>query len=199
MKTKVEAAGKGKGESNTALQRQVDDLNNQLRLEKEGRATEKTGFEKNLSNFKIESLLSTRVSALKTIYDTLPPDVRNTTLKTILDKELQNTDVNLVLDANGNLVVQKKDGSNYYDENNRLVTADSFIQSSLAKNKILSQAPAPPKPGEKGQPEPGQQNQITIPAGGGQKPSIDHKSLMEESLKAFDNPNPLSVAAGITP
>lgn len=190
---KTKAAGKGDSAASAALQKQIDDLNAALRAEKDARKTDKSSYETEMLNYKIENSLSGKIGGLKTIYDTLPADVRATTIKTLLNKEFQDSDVKLVIDENGGLKLQKKDGSNYYDENNRQVSADEFIQRTLAKNKILSQS-APPAGGNGGGGEPGGLPPKKVEGGG--KATVDMTSLFDESLKAFDNPNPVSIATG---
>jgi hypothetical protein len=80
------------------------------------------------------------------------------------------------------LKLQKKDGSNYFDENNRQLSVDDFVNKMLAKNKILVQsAPNSEQPGgspaNNGQP-------ATVNSNG--KSKINVASLMAESLQGLE-------------
>jgi hypothetical protein len=134
-----------------------------------------------MNTFKTELNLNNKTGSVKTIYDELPSDVRAISIKNILEKELQDSNASFILDENGSLKLQKKDGSNYFDENNRQLTVDDFINKTLAKNKILKQS-APNSeltgnPPNNGQPP-------IIPSNG--KSKINVSSLMEESLKGLE-------------
>lgn len=202
LQSKIAEASKGHPKANEqvqSLQAQVNDLNEKLRIEKEARSKEKGDFENNLSDFKKRTGLMQKVSALKTIYDDLPVEVRNTTLETLVNKELQDSGVQFILDENGNLKPQKKDGSNFFDENNRLVSADDLIQRTLAKHKILKQsAPAPPaRSGEPAPATPGANNgQPARVDGGGQNGASTIAALINESLQSLETVNPTEVVAG---
>jgi hypothetical protein len=199
MQAKLAEAGKGGGVAKEALTKQIDDLNAALRAEKEARTAEKSQAEKSIQDFKIKTILTGKYSGLKTVYDTLPADAKAIAIETLLNKEFQDSSVRLSLDENGNLKLTKSDDSNYYDENNRLVTPDDFIQRTLAKNKILSQSA--PVNGEKPKPANGQQGQNGQPDKvdtGGQKNTVNMSSLFSESNAAFDNPNPVDIASGMT-
>lgn len=143
MKTVIEEKSKVDTKPNEKIQSlttQINQLNDNLRIEKEARAKEATDHTKALNDYKTNSLITGKVSGLKTIYDNLPSDVRVTTIDTLLKKELQDSEVLLILNDDGNLKLQKKDGSNYFDENNRLVSVDDFINKTLAKHKVLQQS-----------------------------------------------------------
>lgn len=102
-----------------SLNQQINALNEQLRVEKEGRKADNEKAKGEMNTFKTELNLNNKTGSLKTIYDELPSDVRSISIKNILEKELQDSNASLILDENGSLKLQKKDGSNYFDENNR--------------------------------------------------------------------------------
>ena len=165
-----------------SLNQQINDLNEKLRVEKEGRKSDNDKATGEMKTFRTELALNSKTSGLKTIYDTLPSDVRGISIKNILHKELQDSNADLVLDDNGNLKLQKKDGSNYFDENNRQLSVDDFVNKMLAKNKILVQsAPNSEQPGgspaNNGQP-------ATVNSSG--KSKINVASLMAESLQGLE-------------
>ena len=183
LKEVIESASKStkKAPEVDSLNQQIDALNNQLRIEKEGRQADNDRAKGEMNTFKTELNLNNKTGSVKTIYDELPSDVRAISIRNILEKELQDSNASFILDENGSLKLQKKDGSNYFDENNRQLTVDDFINKTLAKNKILKQsAPNSEQPGatpNNGQPP-------IIPSNG--KSKINIGSLMEESLKGLE-------------
>ena len=183
LKEVIEKAGSTtkKAPEVDSLNQQIDALNNQLRAEKEGRQADNEKAKGEMNTFKTELNLNNKTGSVKTIYDELPSDVRAISIKNILEKELQDSNASFILDENGSLKLQKKDGSNYFDENNRQLTVDDFINKTLAKNKILKQsAPNSEQPGNppnNGQPP-------IIPSNGKSKINVD--SLMAESLNGLE-------------
>ena len=183
LKEVIEKAGSTtkKAPEVDSLNQQIDALNNQLRAEKEGRQADNEKAKGEMNTFKTELNLNNKTGSVKTIYDELPSEVRAISIKNILEKELQDSNASFILDENGSLKLQKKDGSNYFDENNRQLTVDDFINKTLAKNKILKQsAPNSEQPGNppnNGQPP-------IIPSNGKSKINVD--SLMAESLNGLE-------------
>ena len=184
LKEVIENASKStkKAPEVDSLNQQINDLNEKLRVEKEGRKADNDKAKGEMNTFKTELNLNNKTGSVKTIYDELPSDVRAISIRNILEKELQDSNASFILDENGSLKLQKKDGSNYFDENNRQLTVDDFINKTLAKNKILKQS-APNSeqtggsPANNGQP-------TTVQSNG--KSKINIGSLMEESLKGLE-------------
>ena len=164
-----------------SLNQQINVLNEQLRVEKEGRKADNDKAKGEMNTFKTELNLNNKTGSVKTIYDELPSDVRAISIKNILEKELQDSNASFILDENGSLKLQKKDGSNYFDENNRQLTVDDFINKTLAKNKILKQS-APNSESTGNLPNNGQPP--IIPSNGKSKINVD--SLMAESLNGLE-------------
>lgn len=170
-------------EAEASLNQQINDLNEKLRQEKEARKTESETSKAQMNKFRTGLILNGKTGSLKTVYDNLPGEVRTTTIETLLNKELQDSNANLVLDEEGNVLkLQKRDGSNFFDENNRQLSVDDFINKTLAKHKVLVQsAPNSEQPGAPAQTN-GQPAQVT----GGQKSRINVSSLMAESLQGLE-------------
>jgi len=183
LKEVIEKAGSTtkKAPEVDSLNQQIDALNNQLRAEKEGRQADNDRAKGEMNQFKTELNLNNKTGSVKTIYDELPSDVRAISIKNILEKELQDSNASFILDENGSLKLQKKDGSNYFDENNRQLTVDDFINKTLAKNKILKQSA--PNSELSGNPPNNGQPPI-IPSNGKSKINVD--SLMAESLNGLE-------------
>jgi hypothetical protein len=125
-----------------ALQKQIDELlgklqaekkafEEQLQVEKAGRITDKINFEK-------RSLYG----AVKTIYDSLDPSIRATSLDAVISKALQDKDAEFAYDDQGNFLIRKKDGTNLVGANHTKYTPQAFIDEVLAQNRILAVNPA---------------------------------------------------------
>lgn len=131
-----------------AIQKQIDDLNAALRLEKE--TTQKTIAQK--AEFEKSMKLSRKkeriFSKLKTVYDTLDPEDKLETLDVIINRALQESSAVLDFDDNGNLALYKKTGdtrTNFFGENNTHMTPEQFIDGIMSKKKLLVvSAPATP-------------------------------------------------------
>lgn len=185
------AAAGNKKDPNTQQHLQtINDLNAQLAGLRTQLQQASDSHQAELRNIKIDTQLTGRLGSVKTVFDTLPADVKLASIKTILQKEIQDNGIKLVLDENGSLKLLRNDDSNYFDENNRLVTLDDFISKSLAKNKVLPQNNAAPPAG--GEPPKGQNNEFVDgkPKGGNTYPSM--KSLIEEAEQSLTNVNPMA-------
>lgn len=132
------------GKDKAVIQKEIDELHKQLAAEKINREKDKKGFEDQFKSLKINTKLASHLSSFKTIHDEVDPDVRATIINTFLQKELQDNQAKFDLDENGNVVLLKNDGTNFYGENHQQVTPAKFIEQTLAKTKQLKvSSPAP--------------------------------------------------------
>lgn len=191
LRAKAEAATEeakkngGKTGNADALNQQINDLNSQLAALKGTLTAKEKEYNDNLASIKINSALGSKF-AHKTIYDKLKPDVRELTLKTLLNQEIQDNGAQLVLDeTTGGLKLIKKDGSNFFDENNKQMSVDDFINKAFTKADILLQNPAsnPVTTGVQGEQRTGQPSTVE---GSQQKNNYSH--LFVDAKKATNNP-----------
>lgn len=119
------------------LQTQIDQLHAAIRLEKEDKQKALQEKDKEVVGFKKNYLIKSMLQAYKTTLDELDPEVRATTLTTLLNKELQDNKAQFTFDDNDNFVLLKQDGSNYYGEDNKQIDAKAFIEKTLSRNKLL--------------------------------------------------------------
>ena len=182
LREKESATNKKPSEQIVSLNQTITDLNEKLRIEKEGRKTDNDTSTGKIQNLEQGYILTGKVGGIKTIYDELPSEVRFLSVKNLLDKELQDSNATLILE-NGSLKLQKKDGSNYFDENNRQLNVDDFINKTLAKHKVLKQSA--PNSELSGGNLAATNGQPTVVNGNG-KSKINIGSLMEESLKGLE-------------
>lgn len=180
LESKKAASGK---EDKAAIQKQIDDLHAQIRTEKQRADDAKVNFEQQLTNYKIQNKISSLFSNFKTVYDDLDPEIKMTTLQNILTKNLQDNGAEIKFDENGNLSLLKKDGTNYYGDNNQQVNPAQYVEMLMSRNKLLKSAPPAPPPGG------GQQQPPAPPNGSGdKKTNFALKSLVADAMSSYGQP-----------
>lgn len=184
-----------KGEK-TTLQNEINDLRNKLRIEQEGVDKIKADYEGKIQNIYTQSKLNEILSAYKTVWDELPPDVRNTGLQSLINKTLQDKNAELKLDENGQLKLIRKDGANVFGDDNRQWNPQTLIDHTLSQNKILKVTdPKPPASAANAG-----NTSDTIIAGNGNgfdpnapKKDLTLKNLVAKSLQDMENASKTSV------
>lgn len=145
--TEAAKAGAGKADKDT-LQQEITRLQNELRIEKEKQAGIATEHQKAISEVKMGYSLGQLLGGFKTIYDDLPSDVKDITLKAIINKNLAADSAEFSIDEGGQLVLRKKDGTNFFGEDHRPFTPNTYLEKMMARDKILKvNDPNPPNPG----------------------------------------------------
>jgi hypothetical protein len=129
-------AGAGKADKDT-LQQEITRLQGELRAEKEKQAGVLTEHQKAISEVKMGYSLGQLLGGFKTIYDELPPDVKDITLKAIINKNLAADAAEFSVDDSGQLVLRKKDGTNFFGEDHRPFTPNTYLEKMMARDKIL--------------------------------------------------------------
>lgn len=136
----AKAATKDTGDK-TALQSQVDDLLKQLQAAKKDHETKLREVEdkakSDRKNDRIGFELRSILSATKTIFDELAPEVKYTTIKTLVEKTLQDKKAEFGFDDNDAFVLKNSDGTTFIGANHQKHTPAIFIDEILAQNKIL--------------------------------------------------------------
>lgn len=139
----ISKAAASKGDK-AQIQAQIDELHAKIRTEKDRADKAEQSFKDELRNYKINNKRQSLFGAYKTIYDDLDPEVKATTINALLLKRLQEDNADITFDENENLVLLKKDGTNFYDtDNNKQVNPQQYIEQLLSKSKILKTAPTP--------------------------------------------------------
>lgn len=129
-------ASSGKGEKDT-LQQEINRLNNELRLEKDKEAGIKANHQKEINELRMGHALGGLLGGYKTKFDELPAGVKDSTLKAIINNSLAADAAELSVDDAGQLIIRKKDGSNFFGEDNRQYTPNTYLDKILARDKIL--------------------------------------------------------------
>lgn len=180
-----------------AAQKQIDDLHAEVRTWKEASEKIKQEYAGKEKRMKIGYKLDGILSGYKTINDGLDAEVRSSIHQTLLDKRLQDNNAKLDLDDNGNLVLLKNDGTNFYGDSNTQINAKQFVEQTLSANKLLvvhsSAQNQNDGKGANGQTSPNGQNG-TAPNGGSGKSAgatATYRELMNEAQKAATQTSPV--------
>lgn len=131
---KKEALNKG---DKDAIQKQVDDLHKVIADKDLQLQNKDKQYDSDLSKIKIEYKLDSLTGNYKTIYDDLEPEVKAISLKTIINKNLQDNKAVFAFDDKGNFTLLKEDGTNYYGDNHQQIEPKGFIEKILSQNKLL--------------------------------------------------------------
>lgn len=129
-------ASSGKGEKDT-LQQEINRLNAELRAEKDKEAAIRAEHKKEITQVQMNHHLGTLLGSYKTKFDELPANVKESTLKAIINSSLAADSAELTVDDAGQLILRKKDGTNFFGEDNRLLDPKSWVEKILARDKIL--------------------------------------------------------------
>jgi hypothetical protein len=129
-------AGAGKADKDT-LQQEISRLQGELRAEKDKHAGILTEHQKAITEVKMGYSLGQLLGGFKTIYDDLPADVKDITLRAIINKNLAADAAEFSVDDGGQLVLRKKDGTNFFGEDHRPFTPNTYLEKLMARDKIL--------------------------------------------------------------
>jgi hypothetical protein len=168
------------GKEKENIQKEIDALHAQLSEQKTARETEKASYANELLNFKRGHKLDSIIGKHKTIYDELDPDVKSTSISTIINKYLQDNQAKFDFDDKGNFVLLKNDGTNYYGENHQQISPDQFIEQTLAKTKLLKVSNGQSNGATN-------QGQSTAPATAGDGKPNSNASLIERNKQELAN------------
>lgn len=125
------------GKDKAAIQTEIDGLHAQLKTTKEAWDSDKKTFDNQRLQDKINNKKNVFFSGVKTIHDELDPETRYTIIDSQIQKELQDRQAKFALDEQGNVVLMRNDGTNFFGENHQQVKPLQFIEQVLAKNKQL--------------------------------------------------------------
>lgn len=124
---------------------QIDTLNAQLRAEKETTKKIQDEFAQKEKDMRISNVWTRMIGNQKTVFDHLDPDLKADAIMTMINKNLQLTNGKVDFDDNGNFVLLKKDGMNYFDSSNTPMNPQQFFDGLLSRNKILVTTATPPQ------------------------------------------------------
>lgn len=167
------------------IQKEIDKLHLELKAAKEDNERGKLEADQNLKKVWQEYAFDKLISPYKTIYDELDPDIKRTSLKTIIDKELQDNKVKLTADEKRKASLEKEDGTSYYGENHQLITPEMFIEKTLSRNKLLITTAKPQANGDTNRMQPNSANGAST-----KNPTLS--GLVQDAIRDATN-QPMSV------
>lgn len=182
-----------------AIQKQIDDAKAESRTYQAAIEAEKVNAANQIKDFKLQMQRSKLYNGYKTVYDNLDSDVREAAIDALITKKLQDNGAHFTFDENGSFVLLKKDGMNFYGDDNKQVNAKQFIEQQLSQNKILAVTAPPPTQGSNTQQQPnGQQANLPINGNNGNNgnnssSSATMKDLLKNSVADFANSNSVPV------
>lgn len=197
------AAGKNDKEE---LNKQIADLNNELRVLKEKEQNIHTEYKKQIQSVKMNHVLGGLLGGYKTVFDELDPSTKEITLKAIIERNLGAKKAQLTIDEAGNLQLIGADGANVFGDDHNILTPKAFLDKVMANEKILKVTDQGNNNGSNGSNNGqhfnnGQQRQQFSNAngnsnngnGGGKRVNHVHNALVQESLAALEAAGKASV------
>lgn len=167
----------GKGADKEAYEKQIRELNDSIKAVKADLVKKEKEFndarEGDLTNFEQYKLLLGKNYVFPDDMDT---ELKLQTALAAVNKSLQKDGFKMVRDAEtGLLTVQKKDGTQAYNDKNELVQAGSYIDGALAQNKLLKVTDSNHSGGQ------GNNNSHSQSGGGGgQQQSAQQRQMISE-------------------
>lgn len=166
-----------------AIQKQIDEAKAESRRYQAEVETAKLDAANQIKDFKLTAARQKLYGGYKTVFDTLEPEAKEAAIDAIITKKLQDTGSHFTFDENGSFVLLKKDGMNFYGDDNKQVNAKQFIEQQLSQNKILA-VTAPPTNGSNTQsPPPGQQPNMPPQGSNGNGNNNSGSALLKEMLQ----------------
>lgn len=190
-------ASSGKGEKDV-LQQEINKLNGELRDIKAKEQSIHEDYKKQMLEIKMGHSLGQLLGSYKTKFDELAPNVKNSTLKSIINDSLAADAAELTVDDAGQLILRKKGGDNFFGDDHNIMTPKSYLDKILARDKILITTDQNQNNGggannshnrNNGQPYQRQQNQNNGSNGNGNNNAAKSpiSGLIAESLQALDS------------
>lgn len=128
------------------LQKQIEDLQAELRTTKEGHTTALEAERQNFSKKELDLTIEAMLAGKNFVNKELPKNVNIITAKTLINQALASGELQAVK-KDGVIRILKQDGADFYDPQHKKVDADGFFDSVLSSNKMLA-VTDPAKPGD---------------------------------------------------
>jgi hypothetical protein len=126
------------------LQQEISRLKNELQASKDREKSSREDYEKKLLDARRDRSLTLLLASFKTKFDDLPADVKDSALQKIVSKSLAADSAELLTGEDGQLVIRKKDGTNFFSQDHNLFTPNTYLEKLMARENILKSAePAP--------------------------------------------------------
>lgn len=119
------------------LNKQIADLNKELREIKDNEQKIHADYKKQIQNVRMGHVLGGLLGGYKTVFDELDPSTKEITLKAIIDRNLSAKKAQLTIDEAGNLMLTGTDGANVFGDDHNILTPKAFLDKVMANEKIL--------------------------------------------------------------
>lgn len=167
------------------INQQLEAAHAAARVANEEKEKIKKEYEEKIKIIHTKSAVRSMLGGYKTVYDDLPPGVRDAAIEALIEKSLQDKQAMLVADENGQLQLRTKDGNNVFGSNHVQLTPQSFLDQTFAPIlKVSGPAPASQQQRQT-QPPPAA---TTPPTGDGAAQASSIRSHNEDVLAALGKP-----------
>lgn len=163
------------------LQQENERLKNELSEMKAKMQGIHEDYKKQLSVARKDQAVTLLLTGFKTEFDDLPAGVKDSALKEILNNRLAADAAELTIDEGGRLILRRKDGTNFFGADHRLLDPKSYLEKMMTTDKILKVADARPNATAG---HTGQQANLNGANKGGRYNSLSN--LVNEALKAIE-------------
>lgn len=126
------------------LQQENNRLRNELKQVKEKESAIHEDYKKQLLGARTDQALTLLLAGYKTQFDDLPASVKDSALKEIISTRLAADSAELTTDESGQLLLRRKDGTNFFGEDHRLLNPNTYLEKMMARDKILKVNDAKP-------------------------------------------------------
>jgi hypothetical protein len=122
------------------LLQEISRLKNELQVIKDREKNSREDYEKKLLGARRDRSLTLLLAGFKTKFDDLPADVKDSALQEIVNNSLAADNAELAIGDAGQLILRRKDGSNFFGADHRLFTANTYLENLMTREKILKGA-----------------------------------------------------------
>lgn len=122
------------------LQQENTRLKNELKEAREKEMGIHEDYKKQLTGARRDRSLTLLLASFKTKFDDLPADVKDSALQEIINNSLAADGAELAIGDDGQLVLRRKDGSNFFGEDHRLLTPNTYLEKVMSRENILKVA-----------------------------------------------------------
>lgn len=119
------------------LQQENDRLKNELSEMKAKMQGVHEDYKKQLSVARKDQAVTLLLAGFKTEFDDLPAGVKDSALKEIINNRLAADAAELTIDEGGRLILRRKDGTNFFGADHRLLDPKSYLEKMMTTDKIL--------------------------------------------------------------
>lgn len=126
------------------LQQENARLKNELKEVREKEKGIHEDYKKQLSGARRDQALTLLLVGFKTQFDDLDIGVKDQALKEIISSRLAADSAELTVDESGQLLLRRKDGTNFFAEDHRLLDPNSYVEKIMVRDNILRTIDAQP-------------------------------------------------------